>query len=50
MMVDDDTLSDYVNDWLRDLQDSDPDEYDMQMNTKAYENSGGIHKGLSWRS
>lgn len=38
-------ISKCVAEWLSDLEDSDPEEYEFQTSTKQYENSQEINKG-----
>ena len=45
-LITDDNVSQFVNDWLSDLETNDPEEYEFQISTKKYENSSGINKGL----
>jgi len=45
-VITDDILTKYTNRWLDDLKESDPDEWDFQVSTQAYENSENISKGL----
>jgi hypothetical protein len=45
-VITDDILTQYTNRWLDDLKESDPDEWDFQVSTQAYENSENISKGL----
>lgn len=44
--IDSEVISNYVTEWLSELEDSDPQEYEFQTSTKQYENSQGIDKGV----
>jgi hypothetical protein len=46
MVIDDNVISEYTSEWLSELEYSDPKEYEFQINTKQYENSDNINKGL----
>lgn len=45
-VINEDTISDYNEKFLKGLQESDPAEYEFQISTKQYENSRNINKGL----
>ena len=49
LRVDQYALDVYINDWLHDLENDDPEEYDFQMNTKQYQEyrGAGSMKGLA---
>ena len=44
--INDDTISEYTEEWLDELRESDYNEWDFQVSTKAYQESGDITKGL----
>lgn len=44
--IDDEVISNYVTEWLYELEDSDPEEHAFQVSTKQYENSKEIKKGV----
>jgi len=44
--ISDDDISDYTKEWLDELEDIDPEEYEYQMSTKEYENTQNINKGF----
>ena len=46
MLIDDDVVLKHEKEWLSKLKDSDPDEYELELDTKAYQNIGGIGIGL----
>lgn len=46
MTVDADVQTEFVDEWLSELEESDPEEYDFQINTKQYQTSGEINKGV----
>jgi len=45
-VIDDNVIEEYVDEWLRKLEDEDPEEYEFQISTKQYQNSSSINKGL----